>query len=519
MEAFSIANLIDDKHSEEHIRKDDPEESELEIVNSSVVDTFSSQTPPPSPRSKHYEQVRLNSPFGINNDNVNNNEEHTDASEAPYSECKLSSSISFDNQSMDDENALIWNILEANHEVLLQNNNNNNNNTKKEFTLESILPYLITKSFPNILWTNSNVFPYLRHDYLFEQKIKSAQNNNNCTLNNSTKPLNIDNAHLKDNDKEIDDEDDKNELQFKKDFMNENYSDRLINKLKEYGLYSSLLSIFYTHPRVIPLVDNDKNTTHSTVMNTTINLNSSIMSQLNNSCYFNTNPFLATTTTTSLSSGGMNELTSGIYSGQSKLSTVDSLTVGRRKRTRAAFSHAQVYELERRFNYQRYLSAAERAELAKSLRLSETQVKIWFQNRRYKTKKRLTSQILNPLNCVADDSTIQTHHQNQNQSHHESHINHQSSTYHIPQQHSTPFVQYPKYSVLEFPSHLPQEQHQVQNPNINNKIKNIFHLIEMPHLLSNRSQLESIGNQCSKYQMQAKTAKNTNSITTSSITN
>ncbi|TPP58079.1 Homeodomain protein Pnbap [Fasciola gigantica] len=60
----------------------------------------------------------------------------------------------------------------------------------------------------------------------------------------------------------------------------------------------------------------------------------------------------------------------------------------RKKRTRAAFSHAQVFELERRFNYQRYLSAPERAELAKNLRLSETQVKIWFQNRRYKTKKR-----------------------------------------------------------------------------------------------------------------------------------
>ncbi|VDP68609.1 unnamed protein product [Echinostoma caproni] len=51
-----------------------------------------------------------------------------------------------------------------------------------------------------------------------------------------------------------------------------------------------------------------------------------------------------------------------------------SLSNARKKRTRAAFSHAQVYELERRFNYQRYLSAPERAELAKNLRLSETQV-------------------------------------------------------------------------------------------------------------------------------------------------
>lgn len=51
----------------------------------------------------------------------------------------------------------------------------------------------------------------------------------------------------------------------------------------------------------------------------------------------------------------------------------------RKKRSRAAFSHAQVYELERRFSVQRYLSGPERSELAKSLRLTETQIKIWFQ--------------------------------------------------------------------------------------------------------------------------------------------
>ncbi|XP_029462083.1 homeobox protein Nkx-3.2 [Rhinatrema bivittatum] len=60
----------------------------------------------------------------------------------------------------------------------------------------------------------------------------------------------------------------------------------------------------------------------------------------------------------------------------------------RKKRSRAAFSHAQVFELERRFSHQRYLSGPERADLAASLKLTETQVKIWFQNRRYKTKRR-----------------------------------------------------------------------------------------------------------------------------------
>lgn len=67
-------------------------------------------------------------------------------------------------------------------------------------------------------------------------------------------------------------------------------------------------------------------------------------------------------------------------------------SLSRKKRSRAAFSHAQVFELERRFAQQRYLSGPERAEMAKNLRLTETQVKIWFQNRRYKTKRKQIQQ-------------------------------------------------------------------------------------------------------------------------------
>lgn len=58
-----------------------------------------------------------------------------------------------------------------------------------------------------------------------------------------------------------------------------------------------------------------------------------------------------------------------------------------KRKPRVLFSQAQVYELERRFKEQRYLSAPEREQMAQTLKLSSTQVKIWFQNRRYKNKR------------------------------------------------------------------------------------------------------------------------------------
>ncbi|XP_076020864.1 homeobox protein Nkx-2.6-like [Genypterus blacodes] len=58
-----------------------------------------------------------------------------------------------------------------------------------------------------------------------------------------------------------------------------------------------------------------------------------------------------------------------------------------RRKPRVLFSQAQVSELERRFRQQRYLSAPEREQLARGLSLTSTQVKIWFQNRRYKHKR------------------------------------------------------------------------------------------------------------------------------------
>ncbi|XP_050816723.1 NK1 transcription factor-related protein 2 [Gopherus flavomarginatus] len=57
------------------------------------------------------------------------------------------------------------------------------------------------------------------------------------------------------------------------------------------------------------------------------------------------------------------------------------------RRARTAFTYEQLVALENKFRATRYLSVCERLNLALSLSLTETQVKIWFQNRRTKWKK------------------------------------------------------------------------------------------------------------------------------------
>lgn len=73
--------------------------------------------------------------------------------------------------------------------------------------------------------------------------------------------------------------------------------------------------------------------------------------------------------------------------------SADKQSNSAKKKTRTVFSRSQVYQLESTFDMKRYLSSSERACLASSLQLTETQVKTWFQNRRNKWKRQLSAEL------------------------------------------------------------------------------------------------------------------------------
>lgn len=59
------------------------------------------------------------------------------------------------------------------------------------------------------------------------------------------------------------------------------------------------------------------------------------------------------------------------------------------RRRRTAFTSSQLKSLEEKFREKKYLTITERNGLAKTLQLTDTQVKTWFQNRRTKWKKQM----------------------------------------------------------------------------------------------------------------------------------
>ncbi|KAL3278578.1 hypothetical protein HHI36_016123 [Cryptolaemus montrouzieri] len=86
--------------------------------------------------------------------------------------------------------------------------------------------------------------------------------------------------------------------------------------------------------------------------------------------------------------GLRNEITLRDKQGKERYTQSTPRKKSRSKRVRTIFTPEQLEKLEAEFEKQQYMVGPERLYLAHALHLTEAQVKVWFQNRRIKWRKR-----------------------------------------------------------------------------------------------------------------------------------
>jgi hypothetical protein len=98
-----------------------------------------------------------------------------------------------------------------------------------------------------------------------------------------------------------------------------------------------------------------------------------------------------------------------------KIDKDNSKTSKKKKKARTTFTGRQIFELEKQFDAKKYLTATERSDMAALLNVTETQVKIWFQNRRTKWKKH-EKLVENDSNVSTENNTNELLHESMDES-------------------------------------------------------------------------------------------------------